>query len=112
MIRRFLGLALIGLVSAACASSRGPASREEPAQLVVDNRGYPDMVIYAVDGARRIRIGTATGNLTTKLRIPATVVQTGREVQFIADPIGSNRAGVSNKIFVRPGEEVTLVIPP
>ena len=110
-MRRVVAL-MLAVTATACASTRGPAVREEPAQLVVDNRGYPDMVIYAVDGARRIRIGTATGNLTTKLRIPATVVQTGREVQFVADPIGSNRAGVSNKIFVRPGQEVTLIIPP
>ena len=111
MKSRFPGIALIVLISTACAT-RGQPARDQSAQLVVDNRGYPDMVIYAVDGTRRIRIGTATGNLTTKLRIPPTVVQTGREVRFVADPIGSDRAGVSEEIFVRPGQEVTLIIRP
>ncbi|MGH7679962.1 MAG: hypothetical protein ACRENU_15955 [Gemmatimonadaceae bacterium] len=110
MKSRLFGVALTVLISA-CASG-GQPSRDQSAQLVVDNRGYPDMVIYAVDGTRRIRIGTATGNLTTKLRIPPTVVQTGREVRFVADPIGSDRAGMSEEIFVRPGQQVTLIIPP
>jgi hypothetical protein len=103
---------MVALVSASCASARGPATRVEPTELVVDNRGYPDMVIYAMDGARRIRLGTATGSVRTKLRIPANVVQTGREIRFVADPIGSDRAGVSEQIYVRPGEQVSLIIPP
>lgn len=76
----------------------------------VENRRFNDMVIYVVDGSQRIRVGTATGNLTSKLRIPAHVVATGREVQFIADPIGGDRAGISEQIFVRPGQTVKLTI--
>jgi hypothetical protein len=33
-------------------------------------------------------------------------------LRFIADPIGSNRAGVSEEIMVTPGDSVVLTIPP
>jgi hypothetical protein len=32
-------------------------------------------------------------------------------LRFLADPIGGNRAPVSDEIAVEPGDEVTLTIP-
>jgi hypothetical protein len=71
------------------------------------------MTVYVVEsaGARR-RLGLATGVSTTVFSIPASVVGNGRELQFIVDPIGSDRTATSNSLFVMPGERVTLVIPP
>jgi hypothetical protein len=33
-------------------------------------------------------------------------------MRFMVDPIGSSRQGTSFDIYVRPGERVTLTVPP
>lgn len=76
----------------------------------VQNRGYADMTVYIVEGGSRIRLGLANGNSTTRLAIPQSVVGGGRELQFLADPIGSTRTSVSDRIMVLPGDVVTLTI--
>ncbi len=79
----------------------------------VENLGFPDMTIYAVrGGAQRIRLGIAGGNRTTVLTIPETLVQFPIPLQFLADPIGSNRRPISMEITVNPGDEIVLQIPP
>jgi hypothetical protein len=110
---RKLALVLWMVVAATgCVRKAGPVVRPEPTFLEVDNRRFNDMAIYAVNGSRRVRIGTATGNVTSKMRIPANVVSSVGEVQFLADPIGGSRTGVSERIFVRPGDTVKLTILP
>lgn len=36
----------------------------------VENQGFSDMVIYAVDGGQRVRLGLVTGHSTKALPIP------------------------------------------
>ena len=85
---------------------------ENQAILQVENRGFADMVIYAVDGAQRVRLGTATGNSTKSFPLPSYLVRSGGPLRFLADPIGATRTPVSEEITVRPGDIVTLTIPP
>jgi hypothetical protein len=110
---------LIGAVAAfavcaapACFGGR-PRAPNEAAKVEVENRAFSDMTVYVVDlgGARR-RLGTATGLSTTVLTIPQTAVGNGREVLFVVDPIGGARTAYTNRIYVTPGDEVRLVIPP
>jgi len=119
--RRIPLLALLAAATAiAPACARRPASQtpganatEERTVLRVENLGFPDMTIYVLrGGAQRIRIGQAGGNRTTVLEIPGYLVRSPTPLRFIADPIGSNRAPVSDEITVSPGEEVVLTIPP
>ena len=108
-------LSYLALVLLAACSSAGRPSRpgsEERTILEVENRSFTDMTIYLVEGAGRRRLGLATGSTTTKMTIPASAVSSGRELQFLADPIGSDRTARSDRIYVRPGETVTLMIPP
>ena len=113
-MRRFVTLSALALAIAGCrAMTRsGPAAQAPETILEVDNRGFADMNIYVVEGSQRIRIGFATGNGRTKLTIPARLVSGSRDLQFLADPVGSNRTAVSDKIYVTPGDRVTLMIPP
>jgi hypothetical protein len=112
-------LFLLGLVlfaPAACGGSRRaePASGDVQVEttLRVENQGFLDRIIYVVAGAQRVRLGQVSGNTTTTLRIPSQYVFGATQLQFIADPIGSNRVPISQAITVVPGDEVTLVIPP
>lgn len=86
---------------------------ETYATLRVDNQAFPDMAIYVIEASGiRSRIGTATGNTTTTLRIPSRVLGGVRTLRFQADPIGGSRAPISEEITLVPGEVITLTIPP
>lgn len=78
----------------------------------VENQGFSDMVIYALSGAQRVRLGTVTGNSTRSFTIPRYLVGGAGSLRFLADPIGGTRTPVSEEMSVQPGEVVTLTIPP
>jgi hypothetical protein len=109
-----LTLATGTVVLGACGAARsGPRSADPATMLEVDNQAFYDMNIYLVTtGGARIRMGTAGGNSTTRLRIPASQVFGGTEVRFLADPIGAQRTPVSQSITIFPGDTVRLIIPP
>jgi hypothetical protein len=83
-----------------------------PTRVVVDNQAFNDMNIYILDGAQRVRLGTANGLTKTGFNIPKYLVRVGANLRFLADPIGGNRASVSQSITVNPGDEVVMQIPP
>ena len=55
--------------------------------LEVENRGFADMVIYALNGGQRTRLGLATGNSTKSFSIPAYLIR--RPVHYGFSPIPS-----------------------
>jgi hypothetical protein len=103
------------LVFTAACAGRSQDTGPEPAEsamVQVQNQGFSDMVIFAVSGAQRIRLGVVTGNSTQTFTIPRYLVRGAGPIRFLADPIGSNRAPVSEELTVQPGDIVTLTIPP
>ncbi|HEY7567546.1 MAG TPA: hypothetical protein VH762_08230 [Gemmatimonadaceae bacterium] len=115
-MRMLLTVAVVaGSVSmSACGGARqGPRGTDPPTMLQVDNQRFLDMNIYLItSGGARIRLGTATGNSSTTMRIPATYVFGGTDLRFLADPIGAQSTPVSQSITVFPGDNVKLIIPP
>lgn len=115
-VRLALSLAAVTGVAAGAAACHAPPREPLPpgaaTTLRVENQAYLDMNIYVVRGSQRIRLGTATGNSTSLFRIPADVVESAITLRFLADPIGGTRSPISDEIAVRPGDTVTLTIPP
>lgn len=112
---RVLVLSVALASGVACSGfKRGSASpkQNEPTTLQVDNQGFLDMTVYASRSSQRVRLGTATGNSKTNLRIPSALVNGLTPLRFIADPIGATRASISEEITVAPGDTVVLTIPP
>lgn len=110
---RISSLVLLVLVAACASAGRSAASEEDRATVSVDNRAYMDMNIYVVEGGTsRRRLGTVTAASRATFVIPHSVVGNGRELMFLADPIGGTRTSVSQRIWVGPGEQVVLMIPP
>jgi hypothetical protein len=70
------------------------------------------MVIYAISGAQRYRLGLATGNSTKSFTIPIGLLRGAGPLRFLADPIGGRRTPISEDIVVQPGDVVSLTIPP
>lgn len=112
-VKRMVLLAACALAPA-CASSGTNATAEnrESPTVVVDNQSVVDMTIYVLRGGQRIRLGMAGGLRKTKFTIPQGIVFGPTPVRFLADPIGSSRAPISEEITVSQGEEIGLQIPP
>jgi hypothetical protein len=105
-------VAIFGIAGCGGRSHTGQPEADNPATLQVENRGFADMVIYAVSGSQRFRLGLATGNSTKSFTIPNSIVRTGGPLRFLADPVGGTRTPVSDEMVVQPGDVVTLTIPP
>lgn len=104
-----------GSLAAGCMPGTDPETAAEPAEpayLRVENRAFLDMTIYVFRSSQRMRLGQATGNSTTRFRIPDNLLFGATGLRFQADPIGGSRTPVSQEISVSPGDEVTLMIPP
>jgi hypothetical protein len=103
------------LVAGTACGGRARETNPEPAEsamVEVENQGFADMVVYAVNAGQRIRLGMATGHSTQRFTIPRHLVGGAGPIRFLADPIGGNRAPVSEELTVEPGDVVTLTIPP
>lgn len=113
MRMKTIAIALIAGIAAACSSApmRDPGSIDERTTVTVDNRSFVPMTIYATRG-QRIRLGTANPSTTTVFEIPPILLGGAGIIRFVADPIGSNRASVSEEISVNKGDDIGLMIPP
>ena len=103
------------LASLAACAGRSQDTGPEPASSAtvrVENLGFSDMVIYAIRGGQRVRLGMATGNSTKTFTVPAYLTAGAGPIRFLADPIGADRAPISEEMSVQPGDLVTLTIPP
>ena len=110
---RVFALAAMCMTLAVCSRNPRPsANPNEKTTLRVENQGFSDMTIYALQGGQRIRLGLATGNTTSTFTIPDYLLGAGNTIRFLADPVGSTRVPVSDEISVHPGDQVTLTIPP
>lgn len=113
-VLKLFALALVTLLgTAACTGKGTDAPRPQQQTFVaVDNQAWLDVNVYAIAGSQRSRLGTVTAHGTHTFRLPVSVVGAGRELQFLVDPVGSNAQGTSWNIFVAPGQQVRLTVPP
>lgn len=113
-----LALAALGGAAACTTPAQSRAASANRANNVVTtiqvrNQAFLDMDVYVVpQNGGRLRLGTATGNSTTVLTIPSTVIFGPTQLRFIADPIGGQHAEVSTSILVSAGDQVVMTIPP
>jgi hypothetical protein len=106
---------IVVLAAAAACAGRSRDTGAQPtdsAAVQVRNQGFSDMVVYAIDGGQRIRLGLATGHSTNTFTIPRHLIRGAGGIRFLADPVGGNRTPVSEEMTVNPGDLVTLTIPP
>ena len=107
-----VAVAVLGITACSGLSRGSPQTQGGPTVLQVDNQGFLDMTVYALRSSQRVRLGSASGNNRTTLTIPSDLVFGLTPLRFVADPIGGNRASVSQEITVAPGDTVVMTIPP
>jgi len=106
-----LFVAALGLAGCVGRGKNAPTPTES-ATLVVQNRAFIDVDVFALYGGTRARLGMVNANGTATFRISPAIVGAGRELRFAVDPIGSRRQGTSFTMYVTPGERVQLTVPP
>jgi hypothetical protein len=110
-----LALALpLGACSARTELELPDGARQQATVLEVQNRATLDMSVFVVPetGGPRTRLGTATALTDSRFTIPERLVPGITSLSFQADPVGSSRVHVSERITVTPGDTVVLQIPP
>ena len=106
-----LALALLSGV-AGCRHSRIKGPPPEPVRLRVLNRGFFDVVIYAISssGSSQMRLGTATGLGEQVITVPANAVRADRSLTLQLHAIGTRRSFITPAIYLSEGEEARLEI--
>jgi hypothetical protein len=115
------------LTLGACASAGGPTSLasmsladgphagrsqavehavSQAAVVKVSNYNWQDVVVYAVAGAQRVRLGQVTSMNTVNFRLPTHMVTSTERVRLLVDPIGSTEGWQSEDLIVHGGDEV------
>ena len=112
VVRVFQMLTLILLAACGGRVCRTARRSQAAAQLQVENQGFSDMVIYAVSGGQRVRLGLATGHSTRLFTIPEISRPRRADAPVPGRPRGGNRTPVSEEMTVQPGDLVTITIPP
>ena len=108
-IPKVLGLALTLVAASSLGFPRGATAQGSAGVLVVvDNHSFSDMHVYAVQSGIRRSLGLATALSNRHFELPRTFVESGRDVQLLADPVGSRAAFVSETFFVDPGDQLNL----
>jgi hypothetical protein len=88
-------------------AGRSAAAPVQPTTLKVSNYNWMDVVVYAVQGNSRVRLGQVTSMSSANFRIPARMVANAVErVRLMVDPIGSIEGWQTDAISVHPGERV------
>lgn len=77
-----------------------------PITVVVDNRNWSDMKVYAIADGLRYRLGTAYTMTPAEFELPRHLQADVRGLELVALPIGGNRLHRSGNLLVTPGDVV------
>jgi hypothetical protein len=113
--RAFRAAALAAVVLAGatgCHLGRRGGTQEPPVRLLVSNRGYFDVTIYALasSGSSQLRLGTANGLSDTKISIPPTALRADRTLVLRLHAIGTRGTFTTPMVSVSPGQTARLDI--
>ncbi|HEX8242087.1 MAG TPA: hypothetical protein VF541_01280 [Longimicrobium sp.] len=95
--------------STARAAASNPSSSAS-ATLHVENFNWMDVVVYAVQGTRRIRLGQVTSMGSGNFRIPERFLSSSENVRLMVDPVGSTEGYMTEGIAVRDGQRVSFSV--
>src|SRR6266498_5417300 len=110
---RAFPLLLLTLAAAAChRGAVAPINPQAEVAVSVENQNFADMNVFLIRGGQRIRLGTVPGLSTRILMVRPELIGYGTEVQFELHPIGGRGNPITERISVRPGDVITLRIPP
>jgi len=101
---------LLALFALACATGRKDVADVEPGPVVVtvQNDNWNHIVVYAVAGGARVRLGDVAAGRSADLRMPPGVDPTTTDFRLLVDPIGSTAVYRTPRLPVTPGATIHL----
>lgn len=78
--------------------------------VTVENNNWNDVVIYAVSGGMRTRLGDVTSMTRRDFEIRPNMVTGGGSIRFVADPIGVRATHTTHDLVVEPGTNMRLTV--
>ncbi len=105
---------VLALMLAACAGRARPGepAPAEPVTVVMVNRNWATVNVYAVRDGSWARLGTVTTNEQARARLPQWATVGAGKVQLKVQPIGSRESYVTDPILVAAGQQITLYVQP
>lgn len=95
--------------SEVAASAASRPSAQPSATLHVENYNWLDVVVYAVQGTSRMRLGQVTSMSGADFRIPNRFLSGASDnLRLMVDPIGSTEGYITEGIVVRDGQRVSF----
>jgi len=95
--------------SGVAATSASRPSAAPSASLHVENYNWLDVVVYAVQGSSRMRLGQVTSMSSADFRIPNRFLSGASDnLRLLVDPIGSSEGYITEGIVVRDGQRVSF----
>ena len=94
----------------ACKRNRLSQPSAPPPKTVVrvTNTDFLDVVVYVARRGQNVRLGTASSNTTTTFVIPSQLIFGATSLNFLIDPVGSNRRQSTGELLVDAGDELEL----
>jgi hypothetical protein len=74
----------------------------------VENYNWMDVVVYAVQGNTRMRLGEVTSMTGADFRLPSRFLAGADNIRLLVDPIGSTEGYETDGILVHDGERVSF----
>jgi hypothetical protein len=107
-----LSLALISLVASTSCASLGPSGAYEPpgTELVVQNRGWENVTVFAVRGPVAIRVGSVDGMSTRTFALTPAILGPGGMIQLKGLRRISGEQFLSTMFDMGPGTSAQWVI--
>lgn len=114
---RYSGVALVSslILTAGCAHAAHTAQNERTfcakstATLYVQNDNWMDVVVYAVRGGSRFRLGQVSSVQSAVFELPSVALGTSNGLYILADPIGAvnaERMFATDDIMIAPGHTI------
>lgn len=104
---------LLVLAAGACmATGGGHASEyaERPVTVSVENQNWHTVHVYVLAGGQSQSLGQVSSQSTGEFQVPATIMGSRQEIRLVADPVGTTRGFISDRILVRPGNLVEWTV--
>lgn len=108
-------LGALPALSTSCATAGGGAAgdpREGAVSVEVTNNATERLVVYAIYGGQRTRVGDVTALGSATFRLPPSLEGGAARVRFVLDAIGSTDGYRSEELFLSPGDAVIIRVQP
>jgi hypothetical protein len=98
------------LVLGACSVFRSSGAGGPGTEVRVTNQNWQTVVVYAVSGGQRARLGMVETSRTATFQVPSRYLSPAAELRLVAQAIGSSDAYTTEPVNVGPGQRVELVV--